>query len=766
MKNKKYKLRKIVSLILFFSLLTTLTYFNENVEIVDAAVTDEIIQPLGPVTSKDVIYQIITDRFVDGNKANNIPSSKILFDDKNNDGLGDGNDLKLYQGGDFQGIIDKIPYLKTMGVTAVWISAPYENRDTEILDKQSDGSYNVWTSFHGYHASNYYTTNKHFGTMLEFNKLRDELHKNNMKLVIDFVTNHSSRWKNPTTGNTAEDGKLYEPDKDANGKYALDSNGEPYDLNGDGKVRNLVADPNNDINGFFHGIGDRGSDSTKFGFRNKELGSLADYSQENSKVIKYLENATLFWKRKGIDGIRHDATLHMNPSFVKGLKDYVDSDTTGPITQFGEFFIGRPDEKYDEYKSFPDRTGVDNLDFEFYRSITSTFGDFSKPMSDFTNMLTYTSSDYKYVDKAVTFMDNHDVTRFGYVQKNKKVYNAALVALMTSRGTPNIYYGTEQYIVPSDASDVAGRVFMQKSSSFDSSSTAYQVIAKLSKLRQENDALAYGSTEILYSDNDVMIMKRKFFDKQVLVAINRQPDKNVTISKSISAGIPNGTYSDYLGGLLNGKSLAVTNGIIQGGTFTLSGGEVAVWQVNPNQSGAKLGQVVSTMGRTGNQVYIYGDNLDGTINVKFNTTTATIVSNTKNMVKAIVPTTSAGINDITVTKNGVQSNAIKYNVLSGDQVQVIFHVTANTNYGENIYVLGSIPELGSWNVNNSSEAMMCPSYPEWFLPVSVPKGTNFEYKFVKKDANGNVVWESGSNRIFTAPSDSQGSADTPISTWK
>ena len=51
------------------------------------------------------------------------------------------------------------------------------------------------------------------------------------------------------------------------------------------------------------------------------------------------------------------------------LKDFVDSSSTGPITHFGEFFIGRPDEKYDEYASFPDRTGVDNLDFEFCLAI-------------------------------------------------------------------------------------------------------------------------------------------------------------------------------------------------------------------------------------------------------------------------------------------------------------------------------------------------------------------------------------------------------------
>ena len=142
----------------------------------------ETVNDLGPVSSKDVIYQIITDRFYDGDSTNNIPVgfSSNLYD-------GTGADLKLYQGGDWDGIVQKIPYLKGMGVTAVWISAPYENRDTAIIDYQNDGSYDTWTSFHGYHVRNYFATNKHFGTLNEFKDLRDALHENGIKLVIDFA---------------------------------------------------------------------------------------------------------------------------------------------------------------------------------------------------------------------------------------------------------------------------------------------------------------------------------------------------------------------------------------------------------------------------------------------------------------------------------------------------------------------------------------------------------------------------------------------------
>lgn len=748
-------LKKAISAVLALTLLLSPALFAFPVR------ADESLE-LGPVTSKDVVYQIITDRFYDGDPTNNVPAG---FDPTLFDGTGD--DLKLYQGGDWAGIIDKIPYLKGMGVTAVWISAPYENRDTEILDYKADGSYDRWTSFHGYHVRNYFATNKHFGTLNEFEELRDALHDNGIKLIIDFVTNHTSREMNPTAGNIPEDGKLYEPDRKEDGSFAFDENGEPYDYNGDGLVENLIADPQNDTLGWFHGLGDRGSDSSRFGYRYKDLGSLADFSQENGMVAQYLEEATLFWANMGVNGIRHDATLHLNPAFVKGLKDAVDSSNT--VTHFGEFFIGRPDPKYDEYVYFPKQTGVNNLDFEFFRAASTTFGDFSTSMADFGNMLMYTQDDYEYENQTVTFLDNHDVSRFGYLQRNEKPYNAALATLLTSRGIPNIYYGTEQYVVPADGSDVSGRIFMQTDSEFNTQTTAYQLIGDLSELRQSNDAIAYGTTVIRYSDDNVLVFERQFYDDVVLVAVNRQPDQSYAIGP-VETNLPAGNYNDYLGGLLYGFNTVVTagEGINHTSSFTLPGGAVCVWEYKaPAPSTPQIGDVMSTMGRVGNKVYIYGDGLNGDVSVKFGDVEAVVESNSANQIVTKVPAGAVpGDNNITVTKGSSVSNAFVYNVLSGDQNQIIFHVQANTAMGENIYIVGNIPELGSWDPDNCTEAMLNPNYPEWFLPVSVPAGTQIEFKFIKKDATGAVTWESGENRVITSSSSSAGSIDTEAYTWR
>ena len=157
----------IVSLSIFSMIFCTSNIVSEKTVYASDKKATINTKNLGPVTGRDTVYQIIVDRFYDGDKSNNKISKDNIFDDKDNDGSGDGKDLRLYQGGDFKGIIKKIPYLKKMGVTAVWISAPYENRDSAIEDKQNDGSIDIWSSFHGYHPRNYFATNKHFGTMVD-----------------------------------------------------------------------------------------------------------------------------------------------------------------------------------------------------------------------------------------------------------------------------------------------------------------------------------------------------------------------------------------------------------------------------------------------------------------------------------------------------------------------------------------------------------------------------------------------------------------------
>ena len=133
---------------------------------------------------------------------------------------------------------------------------------------------------------------------------------------------------------------------------------------------------------------------------------------------------------------------------------------------------------------------------------------------------------------------------------------------------------------------------MQTDSSFDTDTTAYKLIGKLSELRQQNDAIAYGTTTIRYSNDDVLIYERKFYDDVILVAINRQPDKAYTID-NVETLLPEGEYVDFLGGMLNGENISVyaSTGINTTASITLDGGEVGVGSTMQQPAHPKSGML-------------------------------------------------------------------------------------------------------------------------------------------------------------------------------
>ncbi len=83
-------------------------------------------------------------------------------------------------------------------------------------------------------------------------------------------------------------------------------------------------------------------------------------------------------------------------------------------------------------------------------------------------------------------------------------------------------------------------------------------------------------------------------------------------------------------------------------------------------------------------------------------------------------------------------------------IAAAFSVNATTVWGQNVYVIGSVPALGSWNTA-SAVALSSAAYPVWAATINLPPGTTFTYKYLKKDASGNVTWESDPNRSRTTP---------------
>ena len=87
-------------------------------------------------------------------------------------------------------------------------------------------------------------------------------------------------------------------------------------------------------------------------------------------------------------------------------------------------------------------------------------------------------------------------------------------------------------------------------------------------------------------------------------------------------------------------------------------------------------------------------------------------------------------------------------------VAVTFNVAESTTFGETILLAGSLAQLGSWDTANAlplSAVVYQSGYPRWFVTVSLPAGTTFQYKFVKEESGGGVAYEDGANREFTVP---------------
>lgn len=678
---------------------------------------------------REVIYQIITDRFFDGNAANNNPAQSAgLYDSTK-------TNWRAYWGGDLQGIQAKMSYLAGMGVTAIWISPPVDNLNANI----PDGGGNPTASYHGYQGRDFKRIEEHFGdasnSWTAFDNLVTAAHAVGIKVIIDFAPNHS------TQNNAGEYGALYD-------------NGT------------LLGNYTSDTNGYFHhnaDISGAGWDD-RYQAQYYTLFGLSDVNQENSTMDGYMKAAAQLFQQHGADGFRIDAVKHFGwgwqYSFANSIYTYGDS------FLFGEWYQGNTNDPlyHDSYK-FANKSGISLLDFPLNTAIRSVFGS-NANFSTIDTVLTQEDSNFTWKEDLVTFIDNHDMARFLSVNNNNNRLHQAMAFVLTTRGIPCIYYGTEQYLHndTSGGTDPYNRPMMP---AFSTSTTAYQLTNKLSTLRRNNPAISYGTTAQRWMNNDVYIYERKFFNSVVLVAINKNETSSYNIT-GLNTSLPAGSYSDNLTGLLGGSSITVTAG--SGGNnpvtnFTLPAHTVAVWQYVEGAGTPKIGSIGPTLGQSGVKVTIGGKDFGSTTGtVKFGTTTASIVSWSPTKIVATTPAVTNGSYNVTVTNSSSQvSNGIQYTVLTAKMIPVTFTVynASPTSTGDYIFLTGNTVELGNWSTtwDGATGPMLTPNYPNWFLNASVPAGQTIQFKFIKIAANGTVTWEAGANHSYTVPASGVGSVN-------
>ena len=680
---------------------------------------------LGADFKREVIYQIITDRFFDGSNANNNPAQSAgLYDSTK-------TNWRAYWGGDLAGIQQKMTYLAGMGVTAIWISPPVDNLNTNI----PDGSGNPTASYHGYQGRDFKRIEEHFGNWTDFDNLVTAAHQNGIKVVVDFAPNHS------TQDNAGEYGALYD-------------NGV------------LLGNFTNDTNGYFHhnaNISGGGWDD-RYQVQYFSLFDLADLNQEHAKIDAYLKAAAQLFQQHGADGFRLDAVKHSSWGWQYTLANSIY--TFGDSFLFGEWYQGNTaDPLYHDSYKFANKSGISLIDFPLNMAIRNVFGS-NAPFLEIDSVISKEAVDFTWKDDLVTFIDNHDMSRFLSINNNNNRLHQAIAFTLTSRGIPCIYYGTEQYLHndTSGGSDPYNRPMMN---AFNSNTTAYQLINKLSTLRRNNSAVAYGSMKQRWINSDVYIYERKFFGNVVLVAINKNETTSYAIS-GLNTSLPAGTYSDQLTGLLGGLSLSVASG--SGGNnpvnnFLLAAHTVSVWQFTEGAASPEIGSIGPTSGQPGVKVTIGGKNFGtSTGTVKFGTTTATVNSWTPNQIVVTTPPVPNGNYKITVTNSvGQVSNEIQYTVLTAKLIPVTFTVNngSPTQVGDYIFLNGNTVELGNWNTtwDGAVGPMLATNYPNWFLVAGMPAGQTIQFKFIKITSAGAVTWEAGANHTYTVPTTGTGSVN-------
>jgi neopullulanase len=357
----------------------------------------------------DVVYLLMPDRFANGDSTNDRPAKSPDILDRQKG--------RFYHGGDLAGVRQKLPYLKQLGITTIWLNPIYDNNDgtdtLEMYDKQPT------TGYHGYGATDMYAVDEHLGTMADFKGLVDAAHAQGIKVVLDMVANHTGPYhpwvKDAPTPTWFHGTQAKHPDNTwqtwtlANG-YANDA------------LRRATLD------GWFINI-------------------LPDFNQDDPEVARYIIQNTLWWVgMSGMDGIRQDTWPYVP---VRFWRDWMSAIKTQypTLRVVGEVFDGDPAmiRFFEGTNTTPGgiRTGVDYLfDFPLYYPIRDAFIG-GRPIKGIAQML---MRDHLYdkPDALMPFFGLHDVSRFmGEKGATVAGLKLAFTTVLTTRGTPLVYYGDE-----------------------------------------------------------------------------------------------------------------------------------------------------------------------------------------------------------------------------------------------------------------------------------------------------------------------------------
>lgn len=465
--------------------------------------------------ASEAVYFLLTDRFVDGDLANNYENQggvergtfdrPIQLDGKRPANIG-------YLGGDFRGIAENAGYLADMGFTAVWLTPIVDNPDEAFTGglRPGEGIFTDRgkTGYHGYWGVNFFVEDEHLVSPgMHFADLTRTLSAgHDLKVVLDVVCNHGS-----PAYTMPEDQPKYGEIYDRDGELVADhENLHPRQL-----------DPDNPLHAFYS--------------REPDLAELSDLDPDNPDVLDYFVDAYTQWLEQGAAAFRIDTIKHMPHSYWAEFAARI-RERSPDYFMFAEAFSYSADD-IAEY-TWPENGSIRVLDFPGQRAMGAVFAN-GASYRELEAVLHLDTGVYQNPYELLTFYDNHDMPRIaadedGFVD----VHNW----LFTSRGIPVVYYGSEiGFRAGTDQHagnrDYFGRDNIERASSH----RIHRELRRIANVRKHSIALQRGLQANVEFTDDTATFYRVYQDYGVrqtaLVLLNKSDAaREIAVSRWLSSG--------------------------------------------------------------------------------------------------------------------------------------------------------------------------------------------------------------------------------------
>ena len=452
-------------------------------------------------TPADVIYLITPDRYANGDPSND---STPTLKEKSNRKYKDGR-----HGGDLQGIIDHLDYIAEMGFTQIWLNLVLQN---------DHPSY----SYHGYSTTDYYQIDGRFGSNALYKKLSEQAKQKGIGIIKDIILNHigSEHWwmrDLPTSDWIHNNGEYIQT------SHNHESVHDPY---------LTQSEKDSFTDGWF-------------------VRTMPDLNQNNPYLTMYLIQNSIWWiEYASLSGFRVDTYPYVDKIFLSEwsrriTEEYPNFSFVGEEWSSNQSMIAywqKDSPRHDNYKSY----APNMMDFPLQEALVNSLLSKETWETGIKDLYKVLANDYLYGNpyNLVVFAGNHDMTRiYSQLKNDFDLYKMAMKYILTTRGIPQVYYGTEILMTgPSDhgslRADFPGGWSTDKINAFDGQGlkpqqkSAQGFIKKLLNWRKESFPITKGEFIHFHPSDGVYVYFRKYDDELVMVLMNNNnKTKNISTDR-------------------------------------------------------------------------------------------------------------------------------------------------------------------------------------------------------------------------------------------